>query len=251
MEPALDDYTLLALPLIAFVAFFLKAMTGFGPAIVVIAFGSLLLPPQAVIATSSVLDFMAGAVLFHGSGARSKPRFLVVLTGAMVVGTLIGAAALSSIPSDRFRPIFGFAILTLAVWFTFFRARGGAQNLHSELPDRCDREDIVYSTFAGFLGGLFGISGPPILWHLGRRYRKETFRSILITIFVVAAFARVVSFSIGGLIDRKVLYYIALCLPGQIAGLYFGSRAFMGISERRFSVIAGLILLAISVKLLI
>ncbi len=244
----MHDWHLLALPMIAFAAFYLKAMTGFGPAIVVIAFGSLFIPPHAVIATSSILDFLAGAVLFRG-GAKKAPRFLVGLAAALVVGTILGAFILRSIPPGDFRPIFAVAILSIALWFTFFRARSGTESLRADLPERCDRQDIAWSSLGGLLGGMFGISGPPILWHLGRRYRKEAFRGILITVFVVAALTRVISFSIAGLVDRHVLFYVALSLPGQAAGLFFGNRAFFRLSERRFSVIVGVILIAVSLKL--
>lgn len=247
----LDHLTLLTLPVIAFVAFSLKAMTGFGPAIVVISLGSLLFPPQAMIATSSILEFIAGAVLFRASVAKESPRFLLVLTAAMVMGTLIGAAALTAIPPAEFKPLLGFAILALALWFALFRARDGGSSLKSDLPKVCDRQDLSYSCLAGLCGGLFGISGPPIIWHLGRRYQKDAFRSILITVFVVEALTRVVIYSVGGLVDGSVLFYLALCLPGLFLGIYVGNRMFFDISERRFNVIVGVILLAISAKLLL
>ena len=51
------------LPLVAFLAYLLKAMTGFGPAIVFISLGSLFVSPHPAVVTSSILDIIAGIML--------------------------------------------------------------------------------------------------------------------------------------------------------------------------------------------
>ncbi|MFH2058822.1 MAG: hypothetical protein ABIJ59_07970 [Pseudomonadota bacterium] len=49
--------------LICVAAFALKAMAGFGPSIIVISFGSLLILPHHLVAVAAILDMTAGAVL--------------------------------------------------------------------------------------------------------------------------------------------------------------------------------------------
>jgi len=246
----MDNPLLFFLPPIAFLAFFLKAVTGFGPAIILISLASLFLPAKSVIATSAVLDVIAGAILFQSEGAKTQPRFLIILTSAMVLGTILGAIGLGLVSAEQFTPLLGLAILSLSIWFAFFRSRGNATSLRTSLPERCDAQDLSFSFLGGICGGLFGISGPPIIWHLGRRYQKEAFRGILITIFLVASLTRVASYSAAGMMDTSVLTFILFCIPGQLLGLYVGKRAFLGISERLFSIIVAAILFLVSVKFL-
>ncbi len=229
----------------------MKAVTGFGPAIILISLASLFLPAKEVITTSAILDLIAGMILFRKEGERSEPLFLLSVVGAIIAGTILGALGLKLIPAEKFNPLLGAAILSLAVWFAFVRSRNQSGELRSSLPARSDWQDLSFSFVGGICGGLFGISGPPIIFHLGRRYSKEAFRGILITVFLVAAFARVAMYSATGMMDQETLVYVAFCVPGQLAGLYFGTRAFLGISERRFSTIVALLLFFVSMKLLV
>ena len=97
------DYLYFHLPLIAFAAFLMKGMTGFGPAIVVVALGSLILPPREVIAMSSVLDTIAGAMLLRMDWNRQGLRFWLPLALAIVTGSIIGSIFLKVIPPASFQ----------------------------------------------------------------------------------------------------------------------------------------------------
>ena len=225
-------------------------MTGFGPAIVFISFGTLLFSPKEIIATSAVLDLLAGLLLAPSIGSREQPRFLLGLILAMSFGTVLGALALGIVSAEQYLLLLALAIFSLAIWFTFFRARNQSTVLRSSLPERAAADDLAFSAFAGLCGGLFGISGPPIIWHLGRQYQKEAFRGILVTIFVAVAFVRTTSYGVTGMMNQQVLTFVLVSIPGLLLGLMLGKKAFLGVSERRFSCVVGLVLFAVAIKLL-
>ncbi len=241
----------LLLFLIACVAFVLKAMTGFGPALVVVAVGSLFLPPPVVIATSAILDLIAGAILLRADWTRGSYRFWVPLAVAIVAGSIVGAFFLRAIPADHFRRLLGIAILGLGVWFALGRQRTPGVGLAAELPARSSGADRLFTFVGGVLGGMLGISGPPIIWHFGRRLTKQAFRQVLVPIFVIAALARASTYSALGLVDRQVLGYVAAALPGLLMGLLVGNRIFLRLSEAQFSRIVGLVLLLVALRLLL
>lgn len=240
---------LVALPVIALLAFTLKAMTGFGPAIVVISLGSLVVPPQAIIATSSVLDFIAGAALLRGDYPARRERFWVPLACLITSGSIIGALFLDSIPRETFGQVLATAVLLLGFWFGFARPRGKAERLRESLPEQSSSADKYFTFAGGLLGGLLGISGPPIVWHFGRQYAKRAFRQVLVPVFVVAAMIRTIMYSALGMVDQEVLLYIAISLPGLVVGLYVGNKIFLRISEKTFSRIVGLTLVLVGIKL--
>jgi len=245
----LPDIIYILLPLIALAAFVLKGVTGFGPAIIVIAFGSLFLPPHVVIAVSAILDMAAGGILLRIDRSVKGWRFWVPLGISILVGSVIGSFFLKAVPAEPFRIALGVAIFTLGLWFLAGRTRTDGSNLMETMPDRCGVADIAVTVTGGFCGGFFGISGPPIIWHFGRTLGKKIFRQTLIRIFFVAALARVATYSTLGLVDLQIFLYALAALPGLFLGIYLGNRIFLRISESMFSRIVGAVLLAIAVKL--
>jgi uncharacterized membrane protein YfcA len=239
-----------ALPLIAFAAFFLKTVSGFGPALVVVALASLILPPQTVVAVSSLLDAVAGIALFAMDPDTRGRRFWLPLALAIVAGSIGGGILLSVMDPELFRTVLATAIILLGVWFGLLRARGDG-GLSTELPQRASSADVLATGLGGVMGGFLGISGPPILWHFGRRLAKEPLRALLIPIFLAAAIARVSTYAWTGVLNREVFLAFAIALPGLAAGILAGNRAFVRISEIWFGRIIGVILLLVGLRLLI
>lgn len=243
------DYVLL--PLIAFAAFFLKAVSGFGPALVVVSLASLILPPQLVVAVSALLDMTAGVVLFAMDPGTTGRRFWIPPAAAIVAGSVLGGVLLSLVDPAIFRTLLGASILLLGVWFGLLRGRGTGEGLLTEIPERSSGSDVAAAGLGGVMGGFLGISGPPILWHFGRKFGKEPLRAVLIPMFLAAAIARVGTYAWTGVVTMPVLTAFAVALPGLIAGIIAGNRAFLRISEQTFSRVIGVMLVLVGIRLLV
>jgi len=241
----------LLLPLIACAAFFLKAVSGFGPALVVVALGSLILPPHLVVAMSAMLDAVAGLILFAMDPETQGRRFWIPPAIAIVAGSILGGVLLSVVDPAIFKTLLGVSILLLGLWFGVLRGRGRGEGLSGALPSRATGPDVIAAGLGGVMGGFLGISGPPILWHFGRKLGKEPLRAILIPIFLAAAIARVATYVGTGVITRQVLVAFAVALPGLAVGIVAGNRAFVRISEQAFGRIVGAILFLVGIRLLL
>jgi uncharacterized membrane protein YfcA len=239
----------LLLPLIAFAAFILKGLTGFGPAIVVVAFGSLIMAPRDVIAMSALLDTLAGAMLLGMDWDRSARRFWLPLALAIVLGSLLGSLFLDAIPPEAFRHLLSGAICFLGLWFLLEKPGKRGRALLDTLPARGGFADRGMTFLGGVCGGLFGISGPPIIWHFGRRFAKRAFRQVLIPIFLAAAVSRVTAYTWLGILDRHTLWYVLLALPGLFAGVLLGNRIFVKISEGTFRRVIGVLLILAAIRI--
>ncbi len=236
---------------IAFAAYFVKGLTGFGPAIVIVALGSMVVSPHVIIPTSAMLDLVAGVTLIRTIGPYGSYRFWLPLAGAIVIGALIGGLLLKLIPPEPLRVVLAGAILILGVWFIFYRARGGESVLKDRLPSSPGRLDFGFTLCGGISGGLLGISGPPILWHFGRKLAKEPLRNILIILFLAAATAQTITYTAVGLIDMRVITYTLVCLPGVFLGLAVGNRLFVRVSEKGFGMAVGALLIVIAGRMLV
>lgn len=247
MDQSLD---IAALVVIAFAAFLVKAMSGFGPALIVVSLGSLLFPPQAVIALSALLDTTAGVILTLLDPALDGRRFWIPASIAIVLGSIVGGLLMSLVSPDDFRSLLAVAILVLGAWFFLYRTRNGGAALADAVPAKATPADLGMSAAGGVMGGFLGISGPPILWHLGRRMGKRPLRQVLIPIFLAAALARVGTYAATGVLTGSVLMLYLYALPGLIAGTYVGNRIFLHLSEVAFSRVIGILLLAVGIWLL-
>lgn len=245
----MSDPVYFLLPLIALAAFVLKGITGFGPAIVVIAFGSLLLPPQTIIAVSAILDLAGGGALLRMDRASRGRRFWIPLALAILLGAVAGSFFLKVVPAGPFRISLSAAIFLLGIWFLAGRGRIDPARLRDSFPDRCRPVDAAVTALGGFCGGFFGISGPPIIWHFGRMFTKQVFRQALIRIFLVAAAVRVIAYAGLGMVDGTIVLYALAAMPGLFLGIWLGDRIFLKISETAFGRIVGAVLLLVAVKL--
>ncbi len=247
----MPDLEYILLPIIAFGAFVVKAVSGFGPALVVIGVGSVILPPHTIVPLSSMLDATAGVILFFMDPVSGGRKYWGPLAVAIVAGSVVGGVLLSLVNPDLFRVVLAVAILGLAIWFALFRSRSEGSQLADGLPSRASSSDMIASASGGILGGFLGISGPPILWHFGRRFTRRVLRQVLIPIFLAAAIARVVTYAGAGLVDQSVLIYYCISLPGLLLGIFVGNKIFLSISEKVFSRAIGIILFVAGVRLLV
>ncbi len=244
------ELSFVILPLLAFLAYLLKAMTGFGPAIVIVSLGSLFIHAQPLIALSSVLDLIAGAILLTLNWKNTTHSFWIPLAISIVIGSVIGGIFLKVVPPLYFHYLLSSAILIIGIWFITNREATGESELLKKLPEKCTKIDTALTFLGGLCGGMFGISGPPIIWNFGRQFKKVAFRQVLIPIFFTASIARVSVYTSIDLVNWQVLKYVLVSLPGLALGLYTGNKIFFKLSELKFRRVVGIILVAVSIKLL-
>jgi len=245
------EYYYLLLPVIALMAYVLKAMTGFGPAIVVISLGSLFIAPRPIIAISSILDLIAGIILLGIDWRKTTFSYWLPLAISIVAGTVIGSVFLKIVPPDQFRLMLSVAIVIIGIWFIAGKAGLSKRELLLELPEKCTKFDMGLTFLGGICGGTFGISGPPIIWNFGRQFAKYAFRQVLVPIFLTAAVARVAMYSTMDLVNFDVLKLVIISLPGMFIGLFIGNRIFIKLPELLFRRIVGSVLLVVGIKMLI
>ncbi len=238
------EYEYLLLFIISLMAFLLKAMTGFGPAIIVISLGSLFILPRDVVVLASVLDLIAGGILLKMEWNREGLRFWLPLSIAIVAGSVVGSLFLKLIPAEIFRLVLSIVILIIGVQFVLGLSKGKLE----KFPEKSDKSDNFFSFIGGLCGGFVGIDGPLLVWHFGRKFAQVAFRRVLIPVFFAAAMARVLTYSATGLMNMEVVKYVAVSIPGLLLGIYFGNRIFFKLSEDQFNRIVGVILIVIALK---
>lgn len=236
---------------IVFAAYLVKGLTGFGPAIVFISLGALILPPATAVAISPLLDVPAGLILLWKDKGLTSVGYWKQLILPMLAGVVTGALGLRFLSTNVYSILLSVAIALLGVWFLVKPGTPETQNRFISIPPIPEKGAVIAAIAAGITGGLFGISGPPIIWYFGRRYPKSAFRKIIVPLFLVEAASRsIINLSLGMIQTQDLLLTTSL-FPALLTGLFVGNLWFNIIPQHKFERIIGVVLIASAVRLAI
>src|SRR5947207_2610775 len=140
--------------LVVFVASFVMGLTGFGIALVAMAFLPYLMTPADAIVLLTIYALVFSLVVVVQLRRDLTPRALVDLTAGSLVGTLPGVWLLASLPANLLNRLIG-AVLVLVVVLEMRRA----------LPERLHGRGwgLGAGFLAGLVGGAVGTPGPPVI----------------------------------------------------------------------------------------
>jgi uncharacterized membrane protein YfcA len=234
---------------LVFLAYFCKAMTGFGSSIIMIALGSLVIGPVPALVLTALLDVISGFTLLRLDSTKDTRRLWVPLSLAMFLGVIAGGLLLKLLALQHLQYVIAGALLVVAIWLLFFRSRSDASG-ETPLPESYRPKDLVICLVAGASGGVTGISAPPLLYHFGRSFTKEATRRILTRVFLVESATRVVIYSALSVIQVPILIISLISIPFMFVGLYAGNRAFFRVPEACFSRVTGVVVMAAVIRLM-
>lgn len=227
------------LPALAIIlaAYFIRGITGFGSGLIAVPLLALLMPLQTVVPLVLVLDFSASLVLSRHTRAHVRWEEVGPLLPTTLIGILAGVSLLVTLPREPLLTALALFVLVFALRYLF--------NIHGE--KRISRWWAMPAGFAGgLISALFGTGGPPYVVYLSHRTRdKAALRATFSGLFMLDGALRILTFAAGGLLSRQLLPSIAVSLPVMAAGLYFGNKAHLGISnEQSLKLIGGLLLIS-------
>jgi uncharacterized protein len=241
--------TALAFAAISLLAYAVKAATGFGPAIVVVSLGSLLVGPVNAVILAAFLDTLGGlGVMYTDRHQRARVQW-VGLAATMCIGAVAGGLLLPVVPTALLRRIVGLGVLGFGLWMVLAPVVRNARWTWGT-PSRSPTADYGVAAVAGVSGGLIGLGGPPLIIYLGSRVGKVEFRALLVPILLAAAVTRVATYGFTGQVDAQVLVLAAVSLPALPLGLMLGDRLFRRWSETAFRMAIAVLVAAAGARLL-
>lgn len=236
---------------VVFIAYFAKATTGFGSAIILMSLGSIIIGPVEALILTTILDACGGLALLRLDKTKDSRRHWLPLCAAMVGGVALGGILLKVFAMRHVDYLIALALLSVGVWLVFVRSRYRGSTLQSDLPEDFTAKDLLVCLVAGVCGGISGLSGAPVVFYFGKRFGKEAFRRILTRIFLAEAVTRFVVLVVLGVTSPRSLVISLLCVPIMFLGLLAGNHAFFKTSETWYSRAAGLISVIAAVRILL
>ena len=219
VEPA----TLAAILSIFFIGGFVKGVLGFGLPMMTMAMLPFLIPIEAAIVISALVQpaTNVGQLITSGGIAKAfRVSWPVILT--LLPGVALGAWFLSSLDQGHIMLIVG----VMVVAFSIYTLSGFNISISRQL-----RKPVGMLTgfVAGIVGGLTSINGSLFIMYLvGLNTNRQEFRSAIAMLFVVSGALISSGFWTIGLLDRSTgligLLSLLPCFLGMWAGNTVGTR---------------------------
>ena len=212
---------------------FVRGLTGFGMAILLVPVLALALPPVEAVVLTNALSLMIGATEIRTLVRDAEPTAWGI-GGLVVLTTPLGLYALSLTGTDVARLVI--ALIALSAFVAILLPRRGAK-----VPGRLATGGV--GVLSGLMTGYAGMPGPPVVpYYAGRELPRATIKASMQLIFTIAASAGLASATWLGILRLELLLFAVLMLPLIIAGNRLGARVSGRISDPVWRMSVGAIL---------
>lgn len=214
------SYSLLAAAgAMTFGAAYIRGLTGFGMAIILVPLLGLIIRPEEAVVLGILLQLLIGPVGIRIIVADADRSTAIPIALLAMVTTPLGMVALDATPSDVAR-----LLITLAAVVAFVAV------LLPKHPDghRPTRAAVAGTGFAaGVLTGFAAMPGPPVVpFYLRRSFDPKVARASMLLIFFGTAIAGTLAALWVGIATAKLLLIALLLFPPMWLGNWVGARHF-------------------------
>lgn len=215
---------LLTLVLFAIGAAFVQRTTGFGFGIFIMTVLPFIMPSYGEATALSGLLAMVTSLYITICYFRHIPwRRLLPILFTFILVSAFAVGLLTSLRSEVLHKILGVVLIAAAIYFWFFAHR---IKVRPTLPVQTS-----LGTLSGFMGGLFGMQGPPaVLYFLQVTETKEQYTAIAQAYFLFGNLAMTLFRAHNGFVTPTVIKAWCWTLPAVFVGTLLGNLVYNRIS---------------------
>lgn len=233
--------------LIVFGAIFVRGVTGFGAALVLVPLLSLFWNLRQVVMIAALVQVVTGVPLTLEARREVAWRVLATLLAGSLCGLPLGAALLTILPLPLLRR--GLGLLTLVFGLTRLLSRGDREP--ARMGDRLTLLGVPCGFVGGFLTGVIGTGGPPVVAYLYYRLPLAAARrATLLAYFMTLDALRLPGYLRLGVAGTATLWTALALVPFAVLGGIAGSRVHGRAGERTVATAMALLLTVTGVVLL-
>ncbi len=203
--------------LVVFIASLVRAVFGFGEALIAVPLLALILPIQIAVPLAVLLSIAIAAVVVVQDWRKIHLRSTAWLLLPTLAGIPLGIWLLRSAHQNLLKASLASVILLFATYSLLAKR---APHLEHE-----SRAWLLGCGFlAGILGGAYGMNGPPlVVYGAMRRWSPQHFRATLQAYFLPASAIVVIGYAVCGVWTRPVTHYFLLSLLAAIPATLLGT----------------------------
>jgi uncharacterized protein len=221
--------TWLGLAAVFGLSFLVESAVGFGSGLLSVSLGAQVMGLQALFPIFQPLSLLLSLVMMWRGRALLHRAFLLrLLLPAMVPGVVVGMLL--------FRFQFKGLLATLGVVVMALALFELQKTLRHQVASRLPRWAEVAMLFvAGISHGLFGVSGPPVVYVTSSRIEdKGAFRATLSALWAGLSLLLVVGYALDGTLNMSTLAHSASLLPVLVMAFLLGEWIHRLVPQRAF-----------------
>ncbi len=223
--------------LVMFLASFVMGLTGFGIALVAMAFLPWLMSPVTAIVVLTIYALVFSLAVIVQLRHDLTPRALLDLLIGTVVGTPLGVWVLATLPVSALNRLIGLVLVIVVML-----------ELRGVMPRRLVGRAWGLATgfLSGLIGGAVGTPGPPVIVYATTQgWSPRTMKANTMGFFVVNQGAILIAYWWAGLLTREVATVAAAFALPALAGVGAGVALFGRLDPVRFRrIVFGLLLIS-------
>ena len=198
------------------VAGFIQSVTGFGFGIFAMIFLPYLLTYTEANTLSSMLSMLTSLLVILATFRNVSWKNLIFPLVSCTVTTYLSVIFIKSQKNDTLLLLLGIALFLLSVYFFFFSGKIKIKPTWYA--------GLIAGMFSGFMGGMFSISGPPVvIYYLQSEDDTDSYLATISAYFVLSGIISVVMKAFSGFVTDSVWLGIAIGLLGMLIGSLLGS----------------------------
>ncbi|MEA3539049.1 MAG: sulfite exporter TauE/SafE family protein [Pseudomonadota bacterium] len=221
--------------LMTFSAAFVRGVTGFGMAIILVPLLGLVIAPEQAVVGAILLQLLIGPVGLRRVIADSEKESVLPISLTAVATTPLGLLALTMIPADQARLLIAVIAIGAFVLVTL------PASASARPPGRI--ATLITGSAAGLLAGFAGMPGPPIVpYYMRRNLPPRSARASMILVFFATAIMGSLVAALRGLATPSLLALSAALFLPMLAGNWLGGQLFGRVPVRLWRAGVGLVL---------
>jgi uncharacterized membrane protein YfcA len=212
---------------------FVRGLTGFGMAILLVPILALALPPVEAVVLGNCLSVMIGLTEAR-TLVREAERSAWVIAGIVVLTTPFGLWMLSLTGADVARLVI--ALIAFSAFIAILLPRRG-----TAVPGPVVTGGV--GVLSGLMTGYAGMPGPPVVpYYAGRTLPRITIKASMLLIFTIAGAAGLAGATWLGILRGELVLFALAMLPVIIIGNRLGAGVSGRVSDPVWRACVGLVL---------
>lgn len=203
--------------LVVFVASLVRAVFGFGEAMIAVPLLALILPIQIAVPLAVLISVAIAGIVVVQDWRKIHLRSTAWLFLPTLAGIPLGISLLKYGHQDLIKVLLATVILLFSGYSLL-----GRRQFHLE---RDSHPWMLSCGFlAGILGGAYGMNGPPlVVYGAMRRWSPQHFRATLQAYFLPASAIVIAGYALSGLWTKSVTHYFLISLIAAIPATLVGT----------------------------